>query len=236
MHIRRGLVLAWLTVTLMLGLPAAASAARSRTSFASDDIADAAPDVTVMVTLTEFSIIPQTLSVPLGMPVTFVVTNTGGAQHNLEVEHEGQGIEQRLFATNLVPGETRRATFTFTVAGEWEMYCPVGNHRALGMRGTILVVQSAEATPTPLPPGTPTATPTPTAAPVVTATSPPAPLTTPTAPPATLAPTPTPRPQLVPTTGRPSEGSARGLWASIVFLVVAGSLVGAWRVRRLSRR
>jgi plastocyanin len=108
-----------------------------------------APDTSVAITLTEFTITPASITVPLGEPVTFVVTNAGGAQHNLVVELESRGIEQRLFATNLLPGETRRVTFTFDASGNWEMYCPVGNHRALGMQGTIQVAERTTPTPAP---------------------------------------------------------------------------------------
>lgn len=197
----------------------------------------AAP-ATVTLTLTEFSISPASITVPAGEPVTFVVTNAGGAQHNIEIELEAQGIEQRLFATNLMPGETRQATFTFPVAGEWEMYCPVDGHRGLGMEGTILVTQAATPTPMPSPPPpqpTPSPAPTPTTAPAPVA-SPtpritPAPATTPT--PVVRA-IPTPGPQVVPATGRPPRST--GTW---LLLTAAGALLalglGVRQRRRQSR-
>lgn len=40
----------------------------------------------IEVQLTEFSITPNSITVTAGVPVTFVVSNTGGAQHNLEFE------------------------------------------------------------------------------------------------------------------------------------------------------
>lgn len=196
------------------------------------DVDAAAPDVTVSITLTEFSITPATITVPLGEPVTFVVTNAGGAQHNLEVELEDRGIEQRLFATNLMPGETRQATFTLTEPGEWEMYCPVGNHRTLGMQGTILVATAA--TPTTAPTPSPTiALVTPTTAPPTVAPYPTVALATPT--PRTV-PTSTPPAQLPPATGQPHD--QRGAWPFVllVALVLAGGLTGSlatwWRRSR----
>lgn len=36
-------------------------------------------------------------------------------------------------------GETSEVTFTANEAGEFEFYCSVGNHRALGMVGTLIV-------------------------------------------------------------------------------------------------
>lgn len=74
---------------LALVVPSPASAARSHLGVETRFYG--APDVTVTITLTEFSITPSSLSVPLGEPVTFSVTNTGGAQQNLTVEFDGPG-------------------------------------------------------------------------------------------------------------------------------------------------
>jgi len=214
-------------VALLSLLPSHALAARSRMSF-HPVVSAAAPDITVTITLTEFSITPATITVPLGEPVTFVVTNTGGAQHNLEVELEDRDIEQRLFATNLMPGETRQATFTFTEPGAWEMYCPVGNHRTLGMQGTILV--AAAATPTAAP------TPSPTTAPAIpTTTAPPTVAPSPTtARPATprAATTPTPPAQLAPATGQPHERSGIRSFALLAVVLLAGALTAGLTARR----
>ena len=224
---------------LALLVPSPASAARSRLGV--ETRFQGAPDVTVTITLTEFSITPSSLSVPLGEPVTFIVTNTGGAQHNLEVELEAQGIEQRLFDTNLMPGETRQATFTFTAPGQWIMYCPVGNHRALGMQGTISVAQAATPTPTVAPtttpqPATPTPTagtppPSPTAAPGPSPTAAPTLVPSPTPPPRPSA-TPTPRPQVVPATGRAQRGSSTLVALVGLALLLAGGVTSAWAARR----
>ncbi|MBX6342417.1 MAG: cupredoxin domain-containing protein, partial [Thermomicrobiaceae bacterium] len=92
---------------------------------------------------TEFKITPNTLTATVGEPVTFTVTNSGKLQHNITVELESRGIEQTLFDANLQPGETKTATYTFSQAGEWEMYCPVGQHRQAGMTGTIMVQAAA---------------------------------------------------------------------------------------------
>ena len=230
-HRRVRLTLLIVTVALLTALPGHALAARSRMSFDLGDDTEAAPDVTVSITLTEFSITPATITVPLGEPVTFVVTNTGGAQHNLEVELESRGIEQRLFQTNLMPGETRRATFTFEAAGEWEMYCPVGNHRALGMEGTIVVAEAQAPTPTPIPTLTPT--PTMTLAPTQPATASPT-VPAPRTPAMTPLPMPTPTPprQLAPATGRPSGRDATSTWVAIAFAIAGLGSLGFWQARR----
>ena len=60
-------------------------------------------------------------------------------EHNLEVELESARVEKKLFDTNLKPGETRTADFTFSQAGKWEMYCPVDSHKQRGMDGSVTV-------------------------------------------------------------------------------------------------
>jgi len=191
-----------------------------------------APDTSVTITLTEFTTTPASITVPLGEPVTFVVTNAGGAQHNL-VGLESCGIEQRLFATNLLPGETRRVTFTFDASGNWEMYCPVGNHRALGMQGTIQVAERTTPTPAPTAQPTPsppvaTATPVPTAVPtVVSSPSPTAgPVTTPTP---VSTPRATPPFHVAPRSGQPQAGSSGIVVALGLALLTGGLLLTARR-------
>lgn len=94
----------------------------------------------ITITETEFNLDPAQVNVPLNTPLQFTVKNAGAVVHNLTFELPSANIEQTLFAQNLMPGETRTGTFTFTQAGSWEMYCPVGNHEGAGMKGTVMVV------------------------------------------------------------------------------------------------
>jgi hypothetical protein len=89
---------------------------------------------------------PQTL--PPG-PTEFVVANIGDVPHNFEIE--GQGIE-RVFEQDLQPGE-RETMQVELEPGEYEVYCPVGNHAEMGMRLTLRVSEEAQqqAEPTPAP-------------------------------------------------------------------------------------
>ena len=128
-------------------------------------------DQNVAIDESEFKLQPMQLNVAAGEVVHFTIRNVGTIQHNLEVELESAGIEQKLFPTNLQPGEMRTADFTFPRAGTWEMYCPVGNHKDRGMTGEIMVAAAApaaQATPAPTPArpaaATPAARPTPTPA------------------------------------------------------------------------
>ncbi len=87
----------------------------------------------VDVTLTEWEIdMPDRLSP--GM-TAFNVANEGDAVHNLEIE--GQGIEREL-ENDLQPGESATMKVDLQV-GEYEVYCPVGDHADKGMSMTLTV-------------------------------------------------------------------------------------------------
>ena len=65
---------------------------------------------------------------------TFVTTNNGQTTHALEIE--GQGVEEET--EDIAPGDTAELTVTLE-AGEYEFYCPVGNHKDMGMKLDITV-------------------------------------------------------------------------------------------------
>ncbi len=96
---------------------------------------DAAPgDGTVVeVSLGEFAIEPSTIEVDPGS-YTFRVTNDGGAVHALEIEGPSGEVE----TAELAAGESADLNLDLE-DGEYEMYCPVGDHRDRGMEGTIIV-------------------------------------------------------------------------------------------------
>jgi uncharacterized cupredoxin-like copper-binding protein len=90
---------------------------------------------TVTVTETDFEIAPANPTVKAGT-VNFKVTNKGKVEHNLEVEAPGGEVE---LAQNLQPGESRTLEVNLDKAGSYEWYCPVGNHRDVGMEGEVRV-------------------------------------------------------------------------------------------------
>jgi uncharacterized cupredoxin-like copper-binding protein len=94
---------------------------------------------TVEISETEYEIEPSDPRVQPGT-VSFEITNDGGADHNLEVE--GPEGEQEL-EQDLAPGESGTLTVDLSQPGRYEMYCPVGNHRDLGMEGEITVGSGA---------------------------------------------------------------------------------------------
>ena len=82
-------------------------------------------------TLSEWKVELSRQTLPTG-PVTVAVENTGSIPHQLEIE--GNGIEQR---TELIqPGASATLRLNLT-PGSYEVYCPVGNHKEMGMEGHL---------------------------------------------------------------------------------------------------
>lgn len=127
-----------------------------------------AQDSTIDVELGDFFIDMPT-TIPAG-PVTLNVTNVGTMPHTITIE--GNGVSMTMPET-LSPGGS--TTWQIDLEpGTYTFYCPIGNHRALGMELSV-TVEGAQAEPTPVP-AEPTATEV---------------AEDPTATPATIAPTPT---------------------------------------------
>jgi plastocyanin len=83
----------------------------------------------------DFSLDPSTVTVDAAGAVTFKAVNDGGTDHALEIEGNGGG-EKR---TDTI-GAGESATVAIDLKpGTYTMYCPIGNHRAMGMEGTITV-------------------------------------------------------------------------------------------------
>jgi plastocyanin len=89
---------------------------------------------TVDVSLKDFSIDPADPTVKAGT-VTFAVSNDGETVHNLEIE--GDGLEEEL-SSDLSAGDSGDLTVDLQ-PGTYEWYCPIGNHRDLGMEGEVTV-------------------------------------------------------------------------------------------------
>jgi plastocyanin len=105
----------------------------------SDDGNDqAAGDTTgggsVELTATEFKFDPSTVEVTSAGETTFTLVNDGEFPHALEIE--GQGIEEE---TDEIDGGATTELTVDLEAGEYELYCPVGDHREQGMEGTLVV-------------------------------------------------------------------------------------------------
>jgi plastocyanin len=88
----------------------------------------------VNVSETDFALDPPNPTVKAGT-VRFEVTNDGQTAHNLEIE--GDGVEEELEA-DLQPGDGGTLTVDLQ-PGTYEYYCPVANHKDLGMEGELTV-------------------------------------------------------------------------------------------------
>jgi PQQ system protein len=90
---------------------------------------------TVKLSETEFKIDPANPAVKKAGSVTIDVKNDGQIVHALEVE--GPNGEAK---TQPIPGgQSAKLTVDLSKPGTYEMYCPIGNHKAMGMKGTIVV-------------------------------------------------------------------------------------------------
>ena len=86
------------------------------------------------VTLDDYLIRPQTISVPRGA-VTFTVTNRGRLGHTFRIRGRTKNV---LVMQTLEPGETKTETRKLG-KGKYTMYCVLANHEELGMHGTLVV-------------------------------------------------------------------------------------------------
>jgi uncharacterized cupredoxin-like copper-binding protein len=132
--------------------PAAPSAPTSSASTSSAPSASAAA-TRIEVTLTDaLKIEPASMTVPAGVPVTFVVTNSGVTEHEFylgdeaaQAEHEKEMAEMGGMSHDepegiaVNPGETKELTYTFAEAGPTLAGCHVVGHYGGGMKAEITV-------------------------------------------------------------------------------------------------
>jgi uncharacterized cupredoxin-like copper-binding protein len=89
----------------------------------------------VDVSETDFKLNPSDPKVKAGQ-VTFNVSNDGQTVHSLEVE--GPNGDEEL-QSDLSPGQSGVLSVDLSKPGKYEFYCPIGNHKQLGMKGEITV-------------------------------------------------------------------------------------------------
>jgi uncharacterized cupredoxin-like copper-binding protein len=94
------------------------------------------PDThTVDLSAADFKFNPSEVTLKRG-DVTFKLTNDGQAPHALEIEDvNGQDEETE---GEVQPGDSQTLTVNMP-PGTYEFYCPVGNHKEMGMVGEITV-------------------------------------------------------------------------------------------------
>jgi uncharacterized cupredoxin-like copper-binding protein len=90
---------------------------------------------TVKLSATEYKFTPSGPSVDKTGKVTFDVANDGSVDHALEVEGPDGDVETEAIAA----GQSATLTVDLSKPGKYEMYCPIGNHKEMGMEGTVTV-------------------------------------------------------------------------------------------------
>jgi uncharacterized cupredoxin-like copper-binding protein len=98
----------------------------------------------VRVTLDEYAITPQDISVPAGK-VRLVARNIGRLTHNLQIEVPPKDPDAQTESLGQTPTAQPGTTVTTTVdlkPGTYLMRCTLANHDDLGMTGTLVVRSS----------------------------------------------------------------------------------------------
>lgn len=97
-------------------------------------------DQDIKMEMSDFKFAPNTATIRVGEKVKFTLPNVGQRPHDLHIE--GPGVEYEVVpgGGNIAAGQTGSGELTFTTPGEYQFWCPVGNHRAQGMVGTFQVV------------------------------------------------------------------------------------------------
>jgi uncharacterized cupredoxin-like copper-binding protein len=90
---------------------------------------------TISISETEFKLSPAKVQVDTPGTYTFHVVNDGTTTHALEVE--GHGVETET--ESISPGSSADLRIDVPEEGDYELYCPIGNHRDRGMEGTLTV-------------------------------------------------------------------------------------------------
>lgn len=93
------------------------------------------------------------MAVPAGVPITFVVTNTGQIDHEFmlgdeaaQADHEqemlapGAMAHDHSYAITVKPGQTKELVYTVESAGQLLAGCHIPGHYPAGMKATINVV------------------------------------------------------------------------------------------------
>lgn len=115
----------------------------------------APPSTRIEVTLTDsLQIQPSSMTVPVGVPVTFVVKNVGGIDHEFYLgDQAAQDAHEAEMAAMggmthdepegiaVRPGATKELVYTFATAGASMAGCHVAGHFNGGMKAAITVVE-----------------------------------------------------------------------------------------------
>ena len=85
------------------------------------------------VTGSNFAFAPSTLSVKKGDTVKITFKMASGTSHDFVID------AFNVRTNRLEAGDSQTVTFVADKTGSFEYYCSVGQHRAMGMKGTLTV-------------------------------------------------------------------------------------------------
>jgi plastocyanin len=141
MHSRRPIL------ALAAGLAIAAA-----TGVGANAVAHSTDPLTVEITIHWSHFDPSAVTVPVGRPVTFVITNTDPIDHEWIVgdaalhERHRTGTEPfhnaRPTEITIPALSQRRTTVTFPATGALQYICHLPGHEAYGMVGTVTITPS----------------------------------------------------------------------------------------------
>ena len=134
---RISLLAPFAVAALIAGCGSSSSSSSSATTSTSSAAAAPASGAGGQVSLseTEFKITPDGPAVPKTGTITITVRNNGQITHALAVQTPS-GIAH---TAHIAPGATATLTVNVSKPGKYTFYCPIANHRMLGMQGTLTV-------------------------------------------------------------------------------------------------
>jgi uncharacterized cupredoxin-like copper-binding protein len=92
-------------------------------------------ETTLNVRLTDYQLKPRNPQLDGPAEVRFRVRNVGSVAHALTVV----GPKEEVETEPVPPGGTTEFTLDLDEPGRYRWFCPVGDHRARGMRGRITI-------------------------------------------------------------------------------------------------
>ncbi|GIW69929.1 MAG: hypothetical protein KatS3mg101_0676 [Patescibacteria group bacterium] len=113
-------------------ITAAQNTENVETEFINETIGEPQKEVRVVVNGSNFKFEPKTINAKVGEKVIVEFNNIEGV-HDFRIEEFG--IATRILKAN----ESETVEFTADKTGSFEFYCSVGEHRKMGMVGTLVV-------------------------------------------------------------------------------------------------
>ena len=92
--------------------------------------------IVVDVSMSEFRVEMGQTDLPVGVPVTFNITNDGAIEHELILEPLdviNEPLSEDVEARAIQPGDSASFTFTFDEAGTLQLACHIAGHYEAGM-------------------------------------------------------------------------------------------------------